>query len=269
MVILDTRKPNHSGAHAARVFGRIASRLLWRYRRTGRDTPVLVAGAAPAYGGGGAGSGGQYLPVAAVSGVSGDAPGAAGFGSGFGTGLGTGFGTEFGTANPQVAARDAVAAILRSGRPGSREPAPLVAAASPTDRRSTDRSATDRSATDRPPTARSPSAPGPAAGSAPTGDLRVAARTAANAAPLVSPGRRAREGARPNANPAVAAASPGPPATAPSGPGEDPAAPDEAPAAADPAGRPEPGSPLPGSGPPSPPPDPQPEPPRPDRRNRR
>ena len=240
VVILDTKKPNHSGAHAARVFGRIASRLLWRYRRTGRDTPVLVAGAAPAYGGGGGVPGGQYLPVAAVSG---DAPGA-------------GFGTAFGRANGPVAARDAVAALLRGGSPGRREAAPLVAAAS--------RTADDRPA-DRSPTTPDP---GPATGSTPPGDLRAAARTSVSAAPLVSPGREARQGTRqgtrPNANPAASPASSGPPATAPPAPGEAPAV-----AAEEAAGRPEPGSRLPESRPPSPPPEPQPEPPRPDRRNRR
>ena len=42
-VILDVQKPNHSGAGAARVFGRIAERVLWRYRKTGRDTERLVS----------------------------------------------------------------------------------------------------------------------------------------------------------------------------------------------------------------------------------
>ena len=42
VVILDVQKPNHSGANAARVFGRIAERVLWRYRKTGWDTERLV-----------------------------------------------------------------------------------------------------------------------------------------------------------------------------------------------------------------------------------
>ena len=42
VVILDVRKPNHSGTGAAAVFGRIADRVLWRYRRTGRGTERLV-----------------------------------------------------------------------------------------------------------------------------------------------------------------------------------------------------------------------------------
>ena len=43
LVILDVQKPNHSGAGAARVFGRIADRVLWRYRRTGWGTERLVS----------------------------------------------------------------------------------------------------------------------------------------------------------------------------------------------------------------------------------
>ena len=43
VVILDVRRPNHSGTGAAAVFGRIADRALWRYRRTGRGTERLVS----------------------------------------------------------------------------------------------------------------------------------------------------------------------------------------------------------------------------------
>lgn len=43
VVILDVEKPNHSGANAALVFGRIAERALWRDRRTGWGTERLVA----------------------------------------------------------------------------------------------------------------------------------------------------------------------------------------------------------------------------------
>ena len=43
VVILDVQKPNHSGANAARVFGRIADRVLWRYRKTGWGTERLVS----------------------------------------------------------------------------------------------------------------------------------------------------------------------------------------------------------------------------------
>ena len=43
MVILDVQKPNHSGANAAQVFGRIADRVLWRYRKTGWGTERLVS----------------------------------------------------------------------------------------------------------------------------------------------------------------------------------------------------------------------------------
>ncbi len=42
VVILDAEKPNHSGAHAARVFGRIAERMLRRYRRTAPGAEVLL-----------------------------------------------------------------------------------------------------------------------------------------------------------------------------------------------------------------------------------
>lgn len=42
VVILDVQRPNHSGAGAAAVFGRIADRVLWRYRRTGWGTERLV-----------------------------------------------------------------------------------------------------------------------------------------------------------------------------------------------------------------------------------
>ena len=43
VVILDVQKPNHSGANAAQVFGRIADRVLWRYRKTGWGTERLVS----------------------------------------------------------------------------------------------------------------------------------------------------------------------------------------------------------------------------------
>ena len=43
VVILDVQKPNHSGTGAAAVFGRIADRVLWRYRRTGWGTERLVS----------------------------------------------------------------------------------------------------------------------------------------------------------------------------------------------------------------------------------
>lgn len=42
VVILDAKRPHHSGTNAARVFGRIAERVLWRYRKTGSETPRLV-----------------------------------------------------------------------------------------------------------------------------------------------------------------------------------------------------------------------------------
>ena len=42
VVILDVQKPNHRGANAARVFGRVAERVLWRYRRTGWGTERLA-----------------------------------------------------------------------------------------------------------------------------------------------------------------------------------------------------------------------------------
>ncbi len=48
VVLLDTSQPNHSGANAARVFGRIAARMLRRYRKAPAETPTLVARAAPA-----------------------------------------------------------------------------------------------------------------------------------------------------------------------------------------------------------------------------
>ena len=47
VVILDTHKPNHSGANAARVFGRIAERVLRRYRQTGTEAERLVAAMRP------------------------------------------------------------------------------------------------------------------------------------------------------------------------------------------------------------------------------
>lgn len=43
VVILDVQRPNHSGAGAAAVFGRIADRVLWRHRRTGWGTERLVS----------------------------------------------------------------------------------------------------------------------------------------------------------------------------------------------------------------------------------
>ena len=43
VVILDVQRPNHSGTRAAAVFGRIADRVLWRYRRTGWGTERLVS----------------------------------------------------------------------------------------------------------------------------------------------------------------------------------------------------------------------------------
>ncbi len=43
VVILDTRRPNHSGANAARVFSRIAARVLRRYREVGSGTLRLAA----------------------------------------------------------------------------------------------------------------------------------------------------------------------------------------------------------------------------------
>ncbi len=43
VVILDTTRPNHSGANAARVFGRIASRLLRHYRLPGEGLETIVA----------------------------------------------------------------------------------------------------------------------------------------------------------------------------------------------------------------------------------
>ena len=43
VVILDVRRPNHSGTGAATVFGRIAERVLWRHRRTGWGTERLVS----------------------------------------------------------------------------------------------------------------------------------------------------------------------------------------------------------------------------------
>ena len=43
VVILDVRKPNHSGANAALVFGRIAERVLRRSRQTGLGAERLVA----------------------------------------------------------------------------------------------------------------------------------------------------------------------------------------------------------------------------------
>ena len=43
VVILDVQRPNHSGANAATVFGRIADRALWRHRRTGWGTERLVS----------------------------------------------------------------------------------------------------------------------------------------------------------------------------------------------------------------------------------
>lgn len=43
VVILDVQRPNHSGTGAAAVFGRIADRVLWRYRRTGWGTERLVS----------------------------------------------------------------------------------------------------------------------------------------------------------------------------------------------------------------------------------
>ena len=43
VVILDVQRPNHSGAGAAAVFGRIADRVLWHHRRTGWGTERLVS----------------------------------------------------------------------------------------------------------------------------------------------------------------------------------------------------------------------------------
>ena len=43
VVILDVQRPNHSGANAAAVFGRIADQVLWRHRRTGWGTERLVS----------------------------------------------------------------------------------------------------------------------------------------------------------------------------------------------------------------------------------
>ena len=43
VVILNVQRPNHSGANAAAVFGRIADRVLWRHRRTGWGTERLVS----------------------------------------------------------------------------------------------------------------------------------------------------------------------------------------------------------------------------------
>ncbi len=43
VVILDTSIPNHSGGNAARVFGRIAGRLLQHYRGVGRDAVRIAA----------------------------------------------------------------------------------------------------------------------------------------------------------------------------------------------------------------------------------
>lgn len=100
VVILDTKKPNHSGAHAARVFGRIAARLLWRYRRAGRDAPVLVAGAGNGGARGFAGTpvdpDGRLIPASA---------------------------TEYAAGS----ARDAVAAALRGNHRPRRDAEPLVA----------------------------------------------------------------------------------------------------------------------------------------------
>ncbi len=42
VVMLEAQKPRHSGAFAARVFGRIAARALWRRRRTGEESERVV-----------------------------------------------------------------------------------------------------------------------------------------------------------------------------------------------------------------------------------
>ena len=108
VVILDTKKPNHSGALAARVFGRIAARLLWRYRRAGRDAPVLVAGAGP-------------------SGRGRDTPGAPGTPLDTDGRLVPASTTEYAAGS----AREAVAAALRGHHPWRRDSEPIVADAAP------------------------------------------------------------------------------------------------------------------------------------------
>ena len=47
VVILEVRKPNHSGTHAARVFGRVAERVLRRYRVPGGGSGRVVAAGDP------------------------------------------------------------------------------------------------------------------------------------------------------------------------------------------------------------------------------
>lgn len=108
VVILDTTKPNHSGALAARVFGRIAARLLWRYRRAGRDAPVLVAGAGP-------------------SGRGWGTPGAPGTPLDTDGRLIPASTTEYAPGS----AREAVAAALRGHLPWGRDSEPIVADAGP------------------------------------------------------------------------------------------------------------------------------------------
>lgn len=47
VVILDVRKPNHSGTHAARVFGRVAERVLRRYQQHGSEGVRVAAAEDP------------------------------------------------------------------------------------------------------------------------------------------------------------------------------------------------------------------------------
>jgi len=49
VVILDARKPRHSGALAARVFGRLAKSILHRYERFGRETEWLERSPRPRF----------------------------------------------------------------------------------------------------------------------------------------------------------------------------------------------------------------------------
>ena len=120
VVILDVQKPNHSGAGAARVFGRIADRVLWRYRRTGWATERLVS----------SGRGGRELAAIGSRRLAPASPGGP-------------------AAERELPARDLLASQLRDGaraEPRTRETVVVAAAgtAFPTESDSRQREAAER-----------------------------------------------------------------------------------------------------------------------------
>lgn len=207
VVLLDTSQPNHSGANAARVFGRIAARMLRRYRQAPPETPVLVARAAPAV---------ESAPPARAFAPPANAfaPTARAFaptGGRAGTPWPLRLASDTG-AGSAVSAREAVAAALRRppgslGRPGGRDPAPQQErlGAAPT-----------RVADADPP--ETPETPETDTGGAPPPPAAPTPADAAGPAPVPAPPADDTRTAAPTGGPAPSPEAPSPEAPSPSPP---------------------------------------------------